>query len=123
MNPDRLALCVVRDGSYMFGTPVAAHHVAKACGLPILTVIFNNARWDAVRRSTRSMYPAGAAASTGPEAFTYFEGDMAYEKVVEAVGGYGVCVSDPEALADALAEAVRVVTQEGRQAVVNVVCG
>ena len=120
-RPERFVICVVGDGSYMFGTPLAAHCVAMEARLPVLTVIFDNARWDAVRRSTRGMYPEGAASADGYEPFTYFSGEVAYEKVVEAAGGYGVRVTDPNTLPHVLEQAAEVV-RGGRQAVVSVAC-
>lgn len=121
-HPARLVICVLGDGSYMFGTPLAAHYLAGAESLPVLTVIFNNERWDAVRKSTRGMYPDGAAAKAEREAFTHFEKDTRYEKVVEAVGGLGLRVTDPSALPEALRRAADAVLLDRRQAVVNVVC-
>ena len=44
-NPDRRVIAVVGDGSYMFGNPTPAHFVCEALGLPILTIIVNNAMW------------------------------------------------------------------------------
>jgi len=60
-NKDMLTVCVVGDGSYMFANPMACHQAATAHDLPVLTVILNNAGWDAVRISTLDVYPDGAA--------------------------------------------------------------
>ena len=40
-----------------------------------------------------------------------------------AAGGHGEYVDDPAALVPALERAARVVVDEGRQALVNVICG
>ena len=45
-----------------------------------------------------------------------------FEKVIEASGGYGERVETPEQLEPALARAVRVVKEEKRQALLNVIC-
>ncbi len=121
-KPDQLVICVVGDGSYMFGTPLAAHYVSRAEDLPFLTIIFNNERWDAVRGSTRAMYPNGYAARSNAEPMTYFETGTRFESVVAAAGGYGERVEDPAELPAALKRAVHAVTQERRQAVLNIVC-
>ena len=42
-DPDRLVVATMGDGSYLFANPVAAHHVAEAHGVAVLTVILNNA--------------------------------------------------------------------------------
>jgi acetolactate synthase-1/2/3 large subunit len=55
-------VAVIGDGGFLFANPVACHGIAEAHGLPILMVIFNNARYGAVRNATLAMFPAGAAA-------------------------------------------------------------
>ena len=49
---DRLVIGTHGDGSYMFGNPISAHYVGAEQELPVLTVLFNNQRWQAVRRAT-----------------------------------------------------------------------
>jgi acetolactate synthase-1/2/3 large subunit len=46
----------------------------------------------------------------------------AFEEVCAAAGGYGERVEDPAALPAALDRAVRAVTVEKRQALLNVIC-
>src|SRR5690606_10898410 len=58
-NRNRQMIATVGDGSYMFANPVACHQTAAALKLPLLTVVFNNGIWNAVRRSTLQMYPDG----------------------------------------------------------------
>jgi acetolactate synthase-1/2/3 large subunit len=119
--PERLVICAVGDGSYMFGNPTPAHYVGKAEKLPTLTVIYNNEMWNAVRRNTREVYPDGYAAKSNREPLTYFEPGTRYEKTVEGCGGYGEQVEDPAALPKALDRAIDAVSG-GRQAVLNVLC-
>ena len=73
----------------MFGNPVPAHYVARAEKLPILTVVFNNQMWGAVKRNTREVYPGGFAAKINREPLTYFDPRSSFEKAVETSGGYG----------------------------------
>jgi len=120
--PDKLVVCTVGDGAYMFGNPIPAHYVAKAEGLPILTVIFNNQMWGAVKRNTREVYPEGFAAGSSREPLTYFDAEMRFERAVEAAGGYGERVSDPAELPKAMERALEAVTTERRQALLNVIC-
>jgi acetolactate synthase I/II/III large subunit len=119
--PDRLVICAVGDGSYMFGNPIPAHYVAKAEKLPTLTVVYNNEMWNAVRRNTRDVYPDGYAAKSNREPLTYFEPGTRYEKAIEALGGYGEQVVDSNALPAALDRALERVAA-GQQALLNVVC-
>jgi len=120
--PDRLVICAVGDGSYMFGNPLPAHYVGKAEKLPTLTVIYNNEMWNAVRRNTRDVYPDGYAARSNREPLTYFEPGTHYEKAIEALDGYGEKVEDAAALPAALDRALERVSG-GQQALLNVVCG
>src|SRR3546814_244452 len=118
----RLVISTVGDGSYMFGTPLAAHFVAAEQKLPVLFVVFNNRGWHAVRRSTRGMYRDGYAAKAAVEPLTDFGPDMQYEKMMDVVGGYGERVDDPEDLPKALDRSLAVVRTERRQALLNVTC-
>jgi acetolactate synthase-1/2/3 large subunit len=119
-SPAKTVVCAVGDGAYMFGNPTPAHFVSEAMQLPVLFVVFNNARWAAVHRSTLAMYPKGAAAQAQEPPFAVLEPSPRFEKVVEASGGYGERVAEPKGLIPALQRALRVVKEEKRQALVNV---
>src|SRR5207302_4066964 len=56
-SPDRLVIGCIGDGSYMFGVPTAAHWVSRRMNLPVLYIVWNNARWNAVASATRGVYP------------------------------------------------------------------
>ena len=118
--PDKTVICAVGDGAYMFGNPTPAHFVSEGMKLPVLFVVFNNARWAAVHRSTLGMYPKGAAAQAEEPPFAVLEPSPRFENVIAASGGYGVQVSEPRELMPALERALRVVREEKRQALVNV---
>jgi acetolactate synthase-1/2/3 large subunit len=119
-SPDKTVICCVGDGAYMFGNPTASHFVSEAMKLPVLFVVFNNARWAAVHRSTLAMYPKGVAAGMKEPPFATLEPSPRFEKTIEASGGYGVRVSQPQDLLPVLQRALRVVRQDKRQALVNV---
>jgi len=118
-QPTRKVVLTVGDGSYMFGNPSAAHFVARALALPVLTVIYNNRRWAAVHRATLSLYPNGMAAANAQPPLTCLEPSPDYERIVEASGGLGIRVDQVEDLRPALQRAFEAIAQ-GRQAVVNV---
>jgi acetolactate synthase-1/2/3 large subunit len=118
--PDRPVIATVGDGSYLFANPVACHQVAEALQLPLLTVVFNNARWDAVRKSTLSVYPAGHASRANVMPLTSLAPSPDYAKVVQASGGHGERVEDPEALPAALDRALEIVRTERRQVLLDV---
>jgi acetolactate synthase-1/2/3 large subunit len=121
-HPDRTVVATVGDGAYIFSVPTAAHMVSAAYGLPILVVIFNNEAWNAVRTTTQRLFPKGWAAKTGTFPLSELRPSPAYEKIVEAHGGYGERVERPEEVQPALRRALKAVREEGRQAVLNVIC-
>jgi acetolactate synthase-1/2/3 large subunit len=118
--PDDLVVSVLGDGAYMFANPTACHYTSQVRGLPVLTIIYNNSLYGAVRRATLDMYGHGVAA----EADGRMMADLpapAFEKIVLAHDGYGERVDRPADLPAALARAVAAV-RSGRQALLNVVC-
>jgi len=121
-HPDRTVIATVGDGAYIFSVPTAAHMVSATYDLPILVVIFNNACWGAVRKTTEGLFPNGWAKKTGVFPLSDLKPSPAYEKIVEAHGGYGERVERPEQVRPALRRALKAVKEEGRQAVLNVIC-
>jgi acetolactate synthase-1/2/3 large subunit len=120
--PDRLVIAAIGDGSYMFANPVACHQVGEALGLPVLTIVFNNGIWNAVRKSTQAVYPDGHAVRANRMPLTSLEPAPRYEMLVEASGGYGQRVDEADELPAALKRALDAIKREKRQALLNVVC-
>jgi acetolactate synthase-1/2/3 large subunit len=110
------------DGAYMFCNPISSHYVSAEMKLPVLTVIFNNGRWQAVRGATVGLNPDGYAAKANRQPLTYLDAHEDYHKAVEVSGGYGEKVTDPAEMMPALERAMKAVTVEKRQAVVNAIC-
>ena len=104
-EPDRFVVCVLGDGSHLFGNPVALHHAARLHKLPALFVVMNNSQWGAVRRAALGMYPQGEAARSNKPPLIDLDDLPAFEAVCEAAGGYGERVEDPADLPAALARA------------------
>jgi acetolactate synthase-1/2/3 large subunit len=122
-SPERQTIAVLGDGAYLFSNPVAVHHAAAMHGLPVLFVVMNNSMWGAVRSSALAMYPGGWAAKSNALPFTSLGNLPAFEQICSAAGGYGERVEDADALPAALDRAISVVKNEGRQALLNVICG
>ena len=120
--PDRLVIAAVGDGSYMFANPVACHQLAEAKGLPVLTCVFNNGVWNAVRKSTAAVYPDGHAVRSNRMPLSSLEPSPRYEMIVAASGGYGERVATAADLPAALERALHAVKVEKRQALLNVIC-
>ena len=117
----RVVIATVGDGSYTFANPVACHHAASMLDLPVLTVVVNNGGWEAVRQSTLALYPDGAASSSEEMPLTSLAPTPSYAQVIEACGGYGERVESAGELPGALERALRVVGEERRQALLDVI--
>ena len=120
--PDKTVICCVGDGSYIFGAPTAAHFVSRAYNLPALFVIFNNRTWNAVKRAVQTHARDGWAVKTDSMPLTALEPAPDYEMVCRASGGHGERVEDPAQLPEALARGLRIVKDEKRQVLLNVIC-
>ncbi len=119
-SPNKLVVSVLGDGAYMFANPTACHYVAQMRNLPVLTVIYNNALYGAVRRATLDMYDHGAAAEADGRLLADLPAPS-FEKIVAAHDGHGERVERPADLSAALKRAAAAV-RGGQQALVNVLC-
>jgi acetolactate synthase-1/2/3 large subunit len=119
-SPQKQVVALLGDGAYMFANPTACHFIAESQNLPLLTVIYNNALYGAVRRATLDMYAAGVAAEADGRLLAELP-NPPFERIVEAHGGHGERVEHPAALPAALKRASEAV-RGGRQALVNVIC-
>jgi len=120
--PDHSVICCVGDGAYIFGSPTASHFVSRAYNLPVLFVVFNNRTWNAVKRAVQTYARDGWAVRTDSMPLTALEPSPDYEMICQASGGHGERVEDPAALPDALRRGLRIVKEEKRQVVLNVIC-
>jgi acetolactate synthase-1/2/3 large subunit len=117
--PERTVVCLVGDGSFLFGVPSSAQWVARRYGTPALTVVYNNRGWAAPKFSALAVHPDGAAARAD-DFHVSFDPEADLPGVAGAAGGaYGVTVSDPAELSRVLKDALAVV-HGGRSAVVSV---
>ena len=119
---DRLVIGTHGDGSYMFGNPISAHYVGAEQELPVLTVLFNNQRWQAVRRATVDMTKDGYAAKNQKQPITFLDSISNYQKAVEVADGYGEKVTEASEVIPALERGLKAVNVEKRQAVINIIC-
>ena len=118
--PDRQVVSVVGDGSYLFGAPTTAHWVSRRYDLPVLYLVWNNAKWGAVEGATRMVYPDGHATRNDSFSFSDLRPSLDYELVCQAAGGMGERVDDPADLPNALERGLKAVA-EGRQALLNLI--
>ncbi len=120
--PEKLVVATLGDGAYMFSNPMVAHWVADVHKLPILTIVFNNSLYGAVRGATMSMFKDGVAGQDGGRFMADLSPSPAFEATVKAQGGHGERVENASELPAALIRARDVVVKEKRQALLNVIC-
>jgi acetolactate synthase-1/2/3 large subunit len=106
-EPQRTVLAVLGDGT--FGFHAMEMDTAVRYRLPILTIVGNDARWNAEHQLQRQHY--GDARTVGCELLP-----TRYDEVVTAMGGYGELVERAENLAPALGRAL----DSGKPACLNV---
>jgi acetolactate synthase-1/2/3 large subunit len=121
-SPDRNVIAVLGDGAYIFANPAACHHAMAMHDLPVLTIIYNNARWEAVQGSARSMY--GTDTATGKRKLaplSSLDPIPDFEKYVEASGGVGMRVSERSELELTIRRGLQLVQAERTQVLINVI--
>ena len=89
--------------------------------LPILTILFNNSRYGAVRNATMSMFKDGAAGEDDGRMLADLDPSPPFEEMARAQGAHAERVEKPVDLPDALARARAVVVNERKQALLNVI--
>ena len=120
-RPGAKVIVTVGDGAYLFGAPSPCHLFSRTNNLPILTVVYNNSGYHAVRRATKMIHPDGAAVKSGKIPLADLGDTSGLHRIVEVFSGYGERVERPDDLIPALERAVNEVVNKGRQAVVNVI--
>jgi acetolactate synthase I/II/III large subunit len=106
-NPDKRVLAIMGDGSTGFN--FMEYHTAIRKKIPIVAVIGNDQAWGMIMHSQQLRL--GHHIAEGTEL-----GWVDYHKMVEALGGFGVCVEKPEDIRPALEAAFA----SGKTACVNV---
>lgn len=118
--PEKLIVATLGDGSYMFGNPTVSHWVQDKFKLPILSIVFNNSCYGAVRRATLSMFKDGVAGETDGRFLADLDPSPPFDQFVTAQGGHGERVERPEDVPAALNRALDAV-RGGRQALLNMI--
>lgn len=120
--PERTLVVTLGDGAYYFNSPLSAHQLAAAEGLPILVVVFDDQGWSTIERSTRGSHPQGHAVARDRFALCRFGAAVDFAAVARAAGGVGHRVERVDEVPAALAEALRAVRAEPRLVLLDVRC-
>lgn len=120
--PERTVIAVLGDGAYIFANPAACHHAIAMHELPVLTIVYNNARWEAVQSSARGMYGKDTALGKRKLApLSSLEPIPDFEKYAEASGGIGLRVTRREELEPTIRRALTTVQTERKHVLINVI--
>jgi acetolactate synthase-1/2/3 large subunit len=121
--PEKTVVCLTGDGSFMFSVPATVHWMARKYETPFLTVVYNNGGWRAPRFSMLGVHPEGFG-SREPDINIAFDPAPDYSGIAAAAGGaYARKVERVEDVEAAIAEGLRVVREEKRCAVLDVMLG
>ncbi|WP_223475204.1 thiamine pyrophosphate-requiring protein [Oricola indica] len=119
-EPDRVCVATMGDGSYMFSNPTACHQIAEALELPVLIIILNNEEWGAVRASVTGMYPSGFASRANEMPLTALKPSPDFTNTAAASRAWARKVTDPAELPKVLEQALKVVRENRRTALLDV---
>ena len=120
-RPEHTVIATVGDGAYFFGEPLSCLFVQRAHQVPILTVVFNNQQWEAVKSGALAVHAAGTARARGRFPLSELTPSPRFEEMARTVEGYGERVEHPVELPAALKRGLAAV-RDGRPAVLNVLC-
>ncbi|MCX7734470.1 MAG: thiamine pyrophosphate-binding protein [bacterium] len=111
-KPDYDVFVIFGDGA--FGLNGFEYDTAIRLRIPFVGVIGNDAAWTQIKRAQVPMY--GRAIATDLDF-------VRYDKVVEALGGFGSYVEDPQNIRKELEKALNFSRKENKPSVVNVKIG
>jgi acetolactate synthase I/II/III large subunit len=117
--PERTVVMTIGDGSFMYNPVVPAIAFADEHKLPLLILVFNNAKYAAMQYFHDKFYPSGTSIATKDYYGVNIKG-IRYEEAATMVGGYAKCVENPDELDDALKAALASI-RAGKTAILNLI--
>ncbi len=118
--PDKTVISLTGDGSYMFSVPSTVHWMARKYETPFLQVVYSNGGWRAPKFSALAVHPDGYA-SRANAIGVEFDPAPDHSAIAAAAGGaYARKLERPDEVEEAIAEALKVVREEKRCAVLEV---
>ncbi|KAH9915077.1 thiamine diphosphate-binding protein [Fomitopsis serialis] len=119
-----IIVAIVGDGDFLFGAPSTAYWIASRYETPFLTIVLNNGGWLSPGRSMTVVHPRGHGAKASGQRLTTSFGPKPpnYSQIAVAAGdAWGRRVEGASDLPVAFSEAIRVVLEEKKCAVVDCV--
>jgi acetolactate synthase-1/2/3 large subunit len=117
--PRRPVVMTIGDGTFMYNPVVPAIAFADEHKMPLLILVFNNAKYASMQYFHDKFYPAGTAIATKDYYGVNITGPK-YEEAAAMVGGYARRVEQPSELKAALRGALACI-EAGKTAILNVI--
>jgi thiamine pyrophosphate-dependent acetolactate synthase large subunit-like protein len=116
---DHVVALTIGDGAFLYNPVIPSLEAAKANGLPLLIVVFNNHEYRSMKMNHLRFYPKGAAVETGEFLGNDLSDQPSLSAFAEPFGMHGETVERAGELAPALDRALKSV-RNGTTAIVNV---
>jgi acetolactate synthase-1/2/3 large subunit len=117
--PDQTVVAIVGDGSFVFGSPVAALWAAQQAQAPIRTVVLNNGGYNASKMPVLGLFPDGASRRANAFPGVRFNTPPDYAALARSCHAYAERVEDPAELPEAINRGLAAV-KAGQAAVLDV---
>ena len=118
--PDQTVVALVGDGTFVFGSPVAALWAAQQARTPFLTIVLNNGGYNASKMPVLGLFPEGASQRANAFPGVRFSTPPDYAALARSCHAYGERVEDPGELPAAIGRGLAAVGS-GQAAVLDVV--
>jgi acetolactate synthase-1/2/3 large subunit len=117
--PERPVVVTIGDGSFLYNPVIPALAFADEHKLPLLILVFNNAKYAAMQYYHDKFYPTGAAIAAKDYYGVELRG-VKYEQAAATVDGYACRVETPAELKVALDHAIASLAS-GKSAIINMI--
>ncbi|HEY5964589.1 MAG TPA: thiamine pyrophosphate-binding protein [Xanthobacteraceae bacterium] len=117
--PKRPVVVTIGDGTFLYNPVLPALAFADEHKLPLLILVFNNAKYAAMQYYHDKFYPSGTAIAANDYYGVDLKG-VKYEQAAATVDGYSSRVETPAELKAALGEALRCLAS-GKSAIINMI--
>jgi acetolactate synthase-1/2/3 large subunit len=117
--PKRPVVVTIGDGTFLYNPVIPALAFADEHKLPLLVLVFNNAKYAAMQYYHDRFYPTGTAITEKDYYGVDLKG-LRYEQAAAMVDGYGRRVETPAELKTALDQALECIAS-GKSAILNLI--
>ena len=117
--PERPVVVTIGDGTFLYNPVIPALAFADEHKLPLLILVFNNAKYAAMQYYHDKFYPAGTAIAAKDYYGVELKG-VKYEQAATMVDGHASRAETPAELKTALDQAVKSLAS-GKSAIINMI--